>query len=1044
TGTGSFTQAGAGTTTLNAANTFSGNTLVSAGVLNIQNATALGTTANGTSVTGGAALQIQNNITVGAEALALNGTGIASDGALRNISGTNVWQGTVTLGSAARINSDAGSLTFDTAANSITGTQNLTLGGAGNGTVGGNITTGTGTLTKDGAGTWTLKGPNTYTGLTTVSEGVLNIQNTTALGTTANGTSVTGGAALQIQNNITVGAEALALNGTGIASDGALRNISGTNVWQGTVTLGSAARINSDAGSLTFDTAANSITGTQNLTLGGAGNGTVGGNITTGTGTLTKDGAGTWTLKGPNTYTGLTTVSAGVLNIQNTTALGTTAAGISVTSGAALQLQGDIAPGETLTLNGMGISNDGALRSISGNNGWNAAVTLGSNTRVNSDSGTMYFLGAATISGNYNLTLGGAAIGGFNGNIGIGTGTLTKDGAGTWTINANTFSGNTLVSAGTLILAGYLTNSALDTSGAGVITLSALTTPTLGGLIGSKDLASVITTGYTSVTALTLNPGTGASNTYSGAIANGAAGMTLTKTGSGTQILSGTNTYTGNTTITAGSLQLGNGSTTGNLSTSSVIVDNANLTVNRSNAVAQGTDFSAAAITGTGSFTQAGAGTTTLNATNTYGGLTTVAKGTLSFTSGNVSATANQALGANATVNLGVATTSSGILNYTGTGAATLAKAINALGNGTDTIQNSGTGQLTLSGTLTKNGTVLTLKGGSNGINVTGAIVGSNSNSDLIVDGGNTTLSATNTYNGPTYLINGANLTANATAALPTANGRTAISMDQTGSGSSILALGGSFSQAVASLTGNMTSAVHLNANTLTVGTSGNSTTFAGVISGTNGNVIKDGTSTQVLTGNNTYTGTTTVSAGTLEAAAAGALGTTSAITVTTTGTLLLSANAATSGNALTMSNGTVALIKTGTGVSNTLGTLTLTENSIIDFGSITAGNNILTLGAVTTWTSGKTIEIWNWSGTPRTSGGTDRLIVSSKTGWEDNLNSINFYSGSGSGLIGTAMFDGYELVAVPEPATWSYMAAIALGGAVLVLRRRRLIGIRN
>ena len=171
-------------------------------------------------------------------------------------------------------------------------------------------------LWKQGSGTIILSGANTYSGTTTVLGGVVNIQNNTAAGTGP--LDVRSGYALQIQNDITVGNN-LSLNGAGIASDGALRNISGCNTWQGTVTLASAARINSDAGSLTFTWAANSITGTQNLTLGGAGNGTVGGTITTGTGNLTKDGAGTWILSGANTYTGTTTVSAGMLLIDGST-----------------------------------------------------------------------------------------------------------------------------------------------------------------------------------------------------------------------------------------------------------------------------------------------------------------------------------------------------------------------------------------------------------------------------------------------------------------------------------------------------------------------------------------------------------------------------------------------------------------------------------------------------------------------------------------------------------------------------------------------------
>jgi autotransporter-associated beta strand protein len=74
-------------------------------------------------------------------------------------------------------------------------------------------------------------------------------------------------------------------------------------------------------------------------------------------------------------------------------------------------------------------------------------------------------------------------------------------------------------------------------------------------------------------------------------------------------------------------LQLGNGSTTGKLSTSSTITNNANLTIHRSNAVAQGTDFSAAAITGTGSLTAAGTGTIALSAANSYSGGTSVNAG---------------------------------------------------------------------------------------------------------------------------------------------------------------------------------------------------------------------------------------------------------------------------------------------------------------------------------------------------------------------------------------------------------------------------------
>ena len=86
------------------------------------------------------------------------------------------------------------------------------------------------------------------------------------------------------------------------------------------------------------------------------------------------------------------------------------------------------------------------------------------------------------------------------------------------------------------------------------------------------------------------------------------------KEGAGTLVLTNSETYSGTTTINGSTLQLGNGGTTGTLPTGSAITNNGRLTVNQSDAVTQGTDFSGAAIGGTGGVTQVGTGTLTLNA----------------------------------------------------------------------------------------------------------------------------------------------------------------------------------------------------------------------------------------------------------------------------------------------------------------------------------------------------------------------------------------------------------------------------------------------
>ncbi len=122
------------------------------------------------------------------------------------------------------------------------------------------------------------------------------------------------------------------------------------------------------------------------------------------------------------------------------------------------------------------------------------------------------------------------------------------------------------------------------------------------------------------------NPQTEFSGVLSGASAR-------TVAGTGLLIFSGADTYSAGTTINPGAtLQLGNGGTNGSLSTSGAIDVEGTLIFNRSDALVQGVNFTSAPIIGGGSVVQAGSGTTTLNAANTYSGLTTVNNGELFIT----------------------------------------------------------------------------------------------------------------------------------------------------------------------------------------------------------------------------------------------------------------------------------------------------------------------------------------------------------------------------------------------------------------------------
>lgn len=363
--------------------------------------------------------------------------------------------------------------------------------------------------------------------------------------------STAGGGSWPVTGNWTGGTVANGADSTATFSQDIAAGVTYTVTLDGARTLGNVSMTDSGAGTAGFwslnDGSGGPLTlavtsGTPSLSVATNNFSSVLATLA-GTQGIVKNSAGTLFLGGNNTYTGITRVAAGTLELLTADAFGATGAGNEtiVASGARARIGGNFITNEDFSIAGAGIS--GAINFGSSQTGVTVSATIGgqvtltANARIDSATGSQ-----GTFEGGSGITLDLAANSGTFAGGGttrvnrpiVGTGAVISNGSGVLTLAAaNTYTGSTAI----------MNN--------GRIELGA------GGTAGSLSTSSAIYLHTASATFLVNQSDTVTQGVdFSGAaITSGAAGTgNLTQAGSGTTVLTAANAYTGATSVNAGAL----------------------------------------------------------------------------------------------------------------------------------------------------------------------------------------------------------------------------------------------------------------------------------------------------------------------------------------------------------------------------------------------------------------------------------------------------------------------------------------------------------
>ncbi len=1062
TGSGNLAKIGNGTLTISGAtNNFTGTVGITNGAVRATASSALGS-ASAVTVQGGAALEYSGGITVNRN-LTINSTGVSGAGALRNITGDNVHSGSLALGSASRIASDAGTLTISGA---VSGSNvGLTVGGAGNTAIQTAIAIGTGRLTKEDAGILTLSGANAYTGGTLVSGGTLSGDTRSLQGVITNNAAV-------VFSQTTNGSYTGLMSGTGgtlTKSGSGTVALTANNTYTGTTTVsGGRLVVNGSQGS-------SAVTVNSGASLGGTG--TVGALTVSGllapgnsigtlsAGSTTFNGGGSFELEifdwlnAPGTGWDLLAIT-GNLTLNNTSENQFAINLVSLQDSSTPGLSTDWNPNVSFTNTFITYSGSLLGTSFASN-----LFTVNTNSFQNAVNGTF---SVTNVSGGLALLYTTSFVPSSDYTWNAGSGLWGS--AGNWTNNAAPTNGASIIFSGA---GGASTNSGTVSSVQGIVfsnTAGAYTVSGTALAVGAGGISSASSSAQTisnnlslsANAAVTAADGTitlagnltnagytltadGAANTTIGGVISGAGA--ISKSGAGSLHLTGANTYSGATTISGGAVVAANNAALGATNGSTTVATGAALELSGGISTAENITINGSGIGDGGSIRSLGDGENTISGNITLGGnariqaaatagsLTTLAVlGTNNFK-------VEQTFG-----NIGPSdysqTASTWTMNYTVVvGNNEVASGYLAFPSGLDF---SGFSNL---------GIVMSLTGTNNNLPFTLSLFDVNGETANTYTGSTTGVGSTSSLNPLAFETAG-------TGNMNPIIGMT-LAWDVDGSVNTTMASIVGIPTSGLTISGNVSGGSHvltLGADGAGAETAGGGVTVSGVISGSGGSyggtttsLVKDGVGTLTLSGNNSFTGDTRILEGVLRVlfgASTNSLGVGSDLFISSFGSLEVDGNVSVSsiqgagegdagdvrfsGNSILTVNGagktmTMAGDITGSGglrvAGNSATELTLTGNNtfnqstIITAGTVvaagTGGNEALGLTAnVTIGASGKLLlqssdQVFNGAEVTLSGGTIQRASGVSEVFSDLSLTTASFLD-FGSGAPGTLSFGTY------------------------------------